>query len=406
MPPQLTQTQQIGFKQEGSPGVEATLAADDFVGVNKDNQFGHQVSKYDQQPSRATLTKFKKLPGSRMGTLSMTHQLYGGTASTAARWHQLLQAMGFQSNTIKRVRLGGAANAAELRIGQTIGDNQVEGSATKTGEFVYYDPANLDLYYLPVTGTFADQETIYNYTATQFSGDISGAPNDAGAELRPLTPEAANQHDTLTVEEVKGGYVNRIIGARGGGSLRVAMDEPLTITAEMRGPTKTGASGAAIPKAFVAGVAIPSTPKVVKGTTLSFRESGQSSDWTPVLAEVTFDLGNTIADRKTLGGEEVEDSGYAVPNITNREPTVTIDPEADLSSFDLQAMMRNGTTFEVLAEVGTPADTNGMIIVWAPAADTPEDLEDADRDGIQTYGFTCPLTGDDDDEIRIFHLFD
>lgn len=403
--PQLSRTAQVGFKLEATSGTAETLVAADFAGVHKDVQSGREIARYAREAARSTLSKLPDLPGSRMGSLSFAMEAIGGGAATPAKWHEALQAMGFQAEVIRSAEITGASNAAQLLVGQTLGNNATLSSATKTAILVHIDTANDVIYYLPTSATeFVNLETIHNYTATQFSADIDSVPAAAGYSHRPLTPAGSDQHETITAEEVRGGYVNRLVGARGTATIRLAMDEPMLIQGSVQGPLATGAAGASIAKAFVEGIPTPPNTKVLKGTALRFKEDGVAAH-TPVMTELTIDLGNTLSDRRTMADNDIVDSGYLPPDITDRSITASIDPEANISGFDIVQNVIDGSEFEIHASVGSLTDTNGFVVVWAPAAQFDGSLEDTDRDGRQAYSPNVALRGDNDNELYFFHIF-
>lgn len=403
--PQLTQTVQVGWKEEATSGSKETLVAADYAGIHKDVQSGRNVNRYEPEAARATFSRLPSLPGSRMSTLNFSAQLLGGDANTPAKWHELALACGFQSESIYSADYSSASNADQLAVGQVIGDNADQGSAAKRAILVHIDTANSKIYYLPVTASeFVNTDTIYNYTTTQFTATIGSVPAQAGYSLRPLTPQGSDQHPTLTLEEIKGGYVNRIVGGRGTCSFRFAMNEPVLIQAQFQGPLDAPADGSSESKAFVENIPAPPTAKVVKGTVLRFTEDGQTP-FVPVLTEATFDFGNTVSARMTAADNDVADSGYLPPTITDRAPTAAIDPEANISGFDIPKTVIDGATFDMLAEIGALTDVSGLIKFWVPNAQFDGDLEDTDRDGHQVYSPNVRLCGDNDNELYIFHLF-
>jgi hypothetical protein len=403
--PQLSKTAQVGFKAESTLGTAETLAAADFAGVHKDLQAGRSIARYAREAARSTLSMLPALPGSRMGTIGFAMECIGGGAATPAKWHEALQACGYQAEVIKSASYTSPTNADELFVGQTLGNNATESSATKTAILVHIDTANSKIYYLPVTASeFADTDTVYNYTSTQFDCTISSTPAAAGYSHRPLTPNGANQHEALTVEEIRGGYVTRLVGARGSATVRIAMDEPMLIQGSFQGPLDAPVSGASEAKAFVADIPTPPNTLVVKGSALRFRE-GTAAAHTPVMTELTIDLGNTVSDRKTMADNDIEGSGYLPASITDRAPTASIDPEANISGFDIVQNVIDASQFQITASIGSLTDTNGLIKVWAPNAQFDGDLEDTDRDGHQSYSPNTMLTGDNDNELYFFHVF-
>jgi len=401
---QLSSTRQFGFKVEATPGVAETLVPADFRGVLKDIQTRIAVGTYEREAARSTLTKLRPLRGSTMGTASGSIEWAGGDATTMCHAADLLLAMGFEANAVKRVTLAaGPQDVEQLQIGQLIGDNVDSSAATKTGRFVDYDSATRRLWYVPLTGTFTDTDGVFNYTATQFSGAVSGVVADAGFEYAPMTIGGATQHQTLTVEEVVGGYVNRIIGARGSGSIMLSHDKPPMLNFELEGPRSGEGDGSAEAKAFV--INIPEEPAgtVAHSFPLTFAELGASAT-NPILTEITVELNNEIANRPSLGAS-VANSGYQVPVITGRGVTVTIDPETNFAEIDMQKLIKQGNTFAALAKIGDPTGPNGRFILSAPKIVMPEDLEDTERDGVQSFGITCSCVGNEDDELTIYHIF-
>lgn len=404
----LTRLSQIGIKLESNEGVEETLVAGDFVGNRKEHGHATDQTEYERELVRATLSPTTVLKAQRTGTVSWVEELAGGSAAGAPNWHRTLRAMGFKTVNLKFIELGSVQNPTALKLGQTVGNNASQGSATKTGIFVAYvagTPARM--VYMPVTGVFADTEQIFNYSSPQFSADIDSAPADAGFALTPQTETDAAIPASATVERRLGTFRNTIIGARGKGALTLRQGEPALLRAELMGAPVYDPSNPGRPRLAedpVSPAELSTPPRISKGIPLALVSGG--TEYTPILTQLEIALENTLAPRQTIANNDLAESGHMAPRITDRRYTINIDPELVLpAAFDFHTLLTTVSTVQVRCSIGTPTDANGMVAVWIPAAQRLGGAEVGDRDGRATFPGDWILTGSSDNELYVFHAF-
>ncbi len=399
----LKRTAQIGIKVEASEGVEETLVAADYSGNRKDTSSGVEVNTYARGIEKASLTELAELKGQRTGKVSITDEVVGGGAATAAPFHTTLRALGFTPTQVKSVAAG-APSGGTFRCGQVVGNHATQGSATKTGIFIKY--TNSKIYYVPTVGTFANAETMYNYASPQVSSLLGGTPANAGFRFKPISETDSVLPDSVTVERRVGGQRHTRIGARGTGGISIKLGEPLLIRAEFQGCPVFDTNGKT-PRAGAVVTSVPAvgaSPKVAKGTALVLRQG--ATDYRPVMTALDIAINNTLAPRPTINDDDTAGSGYKPTRISGREITASIDPEHVLpAAFDFDGFAVSDDVFEIYHELGLPADTNGMFITHGPAVQITQHAE-GERDGVITRPVPVKFTGFDDDEIVFYHLKD
>ncbi len=397
----LSRLYQSGIKEEAAVGTEETLVAADFAGVFRDQSYTGAATEEERNVQRSTLTQLPTLKGAKLLKISRTEELLGGGAATAAKWHSVLKACGFTSAQAKVAAIGSLANATQFKPGMRLGNNATEGSATKTGVLARVSGGKI--WYVPGTGTFASGDVVYGYPASglQPSGTLSGSPANGGYRFNPLTETPSAAPATVTMELRDGEQRHTLVAGRGTGSLILKMNESIKLKSEMTGPQVYDTDGVT-PRAagFITGIpAIGTTPSVCKG--MSMMVDGA----TPVLTMLEIDFGNTVTPRGTMASNDFVSSGYKETSITDRKVTCRIDPENVLAEKNWVKSMAAGTTFEMWAEAGSPADANGLVLVHAPAAQTTGEITPGDRNGRATVEPNVQFTGAGDDELFIWHLF-
>lgn len=404
----LNRTAQIGSKVESAEGTEEALTAAEFQGKIKETNHKYATGEYDREIEQGSLSKSPNLKGSNSLMISITEELVGGAASTVAPWHTRMRALGFEQLGV--LLFDTTSPSGSIVTGEIVTDTADPASATKRGRVLATDTNKL--YIVSLEGAaFADTETIYGQGAGGGNVDISGAGAAAGYAFLPVSENSAQISDSITHERRLGGQKHTLVGGRGTGGLSFRWDEPALLSSEITGvPLFDVTGGARTPKAGSELAVTPLTdpPAVCKGIGLGFREAG-GSVFTPIATELVLTFGNTVEQRQTIGaglGSNYE-SGYLASRITDREITATVDPEHILPAggFDFIDAMQRGETFELSAMLGLPSDANGAISVFAPAAQLTGEYEPGDRNGITTSPLNVRLTGNDDDELVIGHLF-
>jgi len=150
---------------------------------------------------------------------------------------------------------------------------------------------------------------------------------------------------------------------------------------------------------------ISTPPRASRG--LLYKMRTEAGDFTPVLTQIEINFNNTVAPRATITDAEIGASGYMATRITDRAPTITIDPEHVLpaAGFDFVKQVTEGGLFGLVIQSGSAGDANGMVIVHAPTVQANDDYSHGDRDGITTSDMTLGCYGTDDDELVIYHVF-
>lgn len=398
----LLRNSQIGVEIQADEDTPATLASGDFSGNTSEHSFDYNFEYAERNITRASMTPLGALPGGRMGTIKCTEEVVGGNAdiATDAPWHRKVRVGGFSVTQLKAFTVG-ARSGGEFAVGQRVGNNATEGSATATGIVAYLHDVTTDkLVILPLTGNFANGETVYAYTGAAVSATIGSVLANAGAGFRPLTETEAAAPPCATVERRMGGEVHRIVSARGKFTMAFEWGLPLKIASEMMGPvTLDGTTGRPDEDSAFTPATVGIAPTVCLANRLTF------GSYSPVVTKLEIQVDNTLAARKTMG-DSLEDSGYLATRIGDRKISVTMDPEYQQNDvLDIIGRAALGTTVEIVAQAGVVTTGNGLVVVYVPAAQITQNPSFGDRDGIVAADITMTATGTSDDELYIFHVF-
>lgn len=406
---QFSRQLQVGIKIEAEEGVEESLAAADFALVTKERAtYDLDIQRTDRAVQKASLSKDKMVPGHRGLQVSGMVELAGGALATPPKWHDFLRSMGFDRQASVKFLTITSVTDGPFRVGQLIGNHATLGSATATGRVLmqHTSGATLRLFYLPITGTFSSSGTVANYEDTQTSATVSAGPANGGWVFTPQSQMAGVVPPSATAQFRDGGEVYKGVGCRGTGSIRWGVGEtahieytiqgPLIFDEELDppGPEQDG---------FVPNVTTPPAPAGVRSVPLVLRYAGDDY-YEPVLPELVLQINNTIASRPCVTTRAVGSSGRMPALITDREIALSLAPEADFDAFNIIAHDYAADTFEVGWHAGSPLASGGATGGWAPAAHTTGNMAPGDRDGIRTREPSIRLTGDNDDELILFHL--
>jgi len=191
------------------------------------------------------------------------------------------------------------------------------------------------------------------FTETIYAGSsVSYAP--ASASIK-----------SVTIYAYLDGRLHIVKGARGSVKINIEAGKRGLLEFTMKGlyaaPTDT-----ALPSATYE----ETVPPVAKGCTLSV-----NSVTSLVVQKTEIDLGNKVAERPSLIGT----GGIAGFDITERDPSITLDPEAvSIATYDFRAdLLTTPRAFSLT--IGATA--GNIITVTAPKLNT-KSFEYADRDGI------------------------
>lgn len=400
--PVLTREMQMGYKVEATAGTAETLGAADFVGNRSNMSKTYNVDRYERSLTRGTLTQLESIQGSRSLSLALTEECVGGTSNSSPKWHDLLEICGFQKINVVKFTVTSVTGA--FKSGDRVGNNASEASATKVG--IVGELAGGTLYIMPITGTFANADAITNYSQTG-ACTLSSTSAAAGFGFKPLTERSTGtQPKTGTFEVRHAGYIHRAVGAKGSLTMNLQRNQPLMLTANVQGIPlfdvngKTPVTGSPFGNLAVPGA----SPKLGLGSVVRFHTA---TPYAPVFTNIDIDLGQTVALRENANDNQIANSGFLPAQITDRRPTMTVDPEHIVvaDNFDAYGLIIGGDVFAVTAKLGLLTDGNGMIVVAAPRTKVTSDGSDGDRNGNTTLPMTLGLFGRDDDELYLFHLF-
>ena len=431
----LKRVSQIGVGVESSEGVAATNASPtagspsyivDSSVVNpyqrryKDASASVEFTETDVTRDKASLTPDVSVRGPGIAMFKWTEDMVGGSVSAYGTWGPPLRACGFAGTLgsgIKKITHA-APTQGSFAAGQIIGDNMAQGSATKTGFVVGVGTigSTRTIWYKPLTGTFASTDTLYNYgQATQGIATAASNPANGGHKFSLVTETGSTTPDSDTVEMRDGEQIIRGVGCRGNATITLSHGDVPTISFDLKGPAQLKNENKELLAAgFVSGVPALSAPTLVVGDVTGVGVPFIVDNFSPIMTQMTIDLGNQVTDRKTIsqGGvlaylAEGTNCGYAATRITGRKPKATIDPEYPAkSTYDVFQKYGKGTTFPVLAQIGALRATgNQAVVFYSPKGQFAGNMQQADRDGITTFSGEVNLCGDIDDELEIYHLF-
>lgn len=404
----LNRNSQVGLKIENTEGTEQTLSAADFRGNRKETSHRYQRGEYDRELERGTLTKQPMLPSTSLLNISWTEELVGGGPAVEAPWHKTIQALGFEALALYKGT--GTASSSTLRVGELCGDGATLGASSKVGRVAH--AAGNAVYFVMLTGApFTDEDVITGFASAE-TLTLTAEAAAAGFGFRPQSETDAGLSPSVTVERRLGGQRHTLVGGRGTGGFALRHGQPVLINAEVTGvpifdsgETLTPRTGSALSPE-----PIPAPPAVVKGVPFGLTPSG-SAEYSPVATELAVSLNNTITPRPSiaqgsLGGNY--ESGYLSTRITDRDLTATLDPEHVLAAagFDFIGQLHLGNVFTFRVQVGGVATPNGLVVIYAPAVQLTGDHEPGDREGVTTAPLNLKFTGDQDDELWVFHCFD
>lgn len=405
----LNMEAQTAVGLESAEGVEldltnvANIAA--WSGNRKDSSHSYGHGEYERDLERATLTLQQPLKSMYTGGVSFTEELCGGTATQEAPWTNTLKGLGWVKvgNLVEFDVSGGGG--AQAQYGDRVGVGVSEGVATKRA-IVAWASASKIVIAQTFGAAITNTETLTNFTRTG-SYALSGTATNKGHHYVPVTERTGAVVPSCTVERRLGGQRHTFVGSRGTGSISMRENEPILLQAQFTGVPKF-ATGTLKPReaGLVTGVpALTNPPAPTIGVPMSIRVG--SSSWTPVLTEIEIALANTLANRSTVTDVDIDNTGYLPTRITGRTYTARINPEHILpgEGFDILQTLHDSTRFELVIPHGQRSDANGQVIFYAGRCSLIGDYEPGDKDGVTLSPLTIGMYGDDNDELRIFHLF-
>ncbi len=410
----LTRSLQIGFRLETDEGVseKAEFVAADFTRTITDASYTGMGHPYERNEKKAGLSKSSTLMGAVLQGAKWTEEMAGGSATlaSAARWHDLLQACGFAPPIQLKKIAYGAVTGTPFVVGERIGDNATEGSATAKGIIVALETSLATTYivYEVTAGTFSTSGSVYGYTGSGHAS-VTENPSNAGQRQKLLSETDSTICKSGTMEIRNGGQIHRGIGCRGNAVFAIKHNEPLKINFDFRGVKDFDGFGA-----VETGSLMASVPAAAKPFMVGKRAFPVLLDtYSPVMTQLNIDLQNQLADRPTIGeagitissGEKV---GYGATRIGDRNIQADIDPEhVAAATFDFYNHWTDETLFKLYAAFGKATDSvNGKIVFSGPKTQfTAAEWTPGDRDGLIIHQPKLKFTGDADDELVIDHIF-
>jgi hypothetical protein len=403
----LRRESQVGIKIEASEGVAETLVANDYGGERRESDISYSNENYQRDNDRGTMTKRPHLSSKHGGRLTFTEEMVGGAVGTAAPWHPTLRACGFaQSTSVVRILIDEATNIA--RRGDLVGNNAVQGSATKTFRVIHVDVAAKKVWLHQLSGSaLNDGEVITNYSRTN-SFTVDGAAVAAGYAFNPQSERDSVRPPSATVELRRDGQLHKLAGSRGNCTINWTHGRPVLLQAEFSGvPVTQSNTGTPIePGSGITPPVVGGPPVVVQQLPMELLEG--TGNFTPIAISWEVQMNNTVAMRGTGTDLSIYESGYLPCRITDRATSITLDPEHVKASegFDFIGTLRNGKTFRFSSRAGLPSNINGAVVMVAPLVQLAGDYSPGDRDGITTSNVTLNCYGNNDDELYIYHIFD
>lgn len=403
----LRREDQFGIELEGTEGTLETLDADSFAGEFRDLDFTYGDEEYQRDNNRGTMTRRTSLMSKHSLRITGSCECIGGAVGTAAPWHKILQACGFAVSTANVNRFAYTSlTGTAPKIGDIVGNNASQGSATKIGIVIHIDTTAGRVWLHATTGTFANSDAITNYSRTN-AFTLNSVATPAGYHFNPKSERAGVVTPSASVELRSMGQAHTAVGSRGNLTMSWSHGKPLLLQFEFAGvPVTEDDAGTPIePGSDITPTVVGGVPQVVQSLPMELIVG--STTYTPVATQWELMLNNTLAQRATATNVDLHLTGHLPTRITDRNPQVTVDPEHVLpgDGVDFIGLVRQRTSIRMSARCGSPSHANGSIIMLVPTACMGPGQSRGDRDGIVTRNIRLDAVGNDDDEVRFYHIF-
>ena len=201
---------------------------------------------------------------------------------------------------------------------------------------------------------------------------------------------ASTSISSMTLALYNDGMIYKLWGARGNVSLKLVKGDYGILHF-----TFTGADFSITDGALLASVTYESTkPQPFMGAS-----SFTIDSYAALVSSLEFNMNNTVTLRPSI----IASSGNFSAVITNRAPSLSLDPEGILvATYDFFGKLRSGNEGAIAACVVGAAAGNTLTLTAPKVQYTGGSL--ADRSGIRSFGITCQLNRNaGDDEISIVH---
>ena len=410
----LTRIKQIGIKLEAVLGVAEVLDATNYAHRFRNVTWGRKAVREENDEYRAGLSKQADLVGAFSGELGFEETLSGGTGTTAPPWGTTLQAMGFKQTALKKMKVD-TITGGNFLLGDIIGDAATLNAATKSARIMGIGTYGGHTYivYLPIGGAFANADTVYNYATAQVSGTVAAAPTaDGGFAYTPESENGTTTPPSATIEMRDGELINRMVGARGQGSIKFEFGKSPRLQATFQGGiVNQNSDGTPVTGALVTGITLPAKATYLMGTIGQPITIGDELYALAGMQTMTLNLNQTLALDKSIaaGGitafiDDNAAGGYGATLITDRKFVVSVDPKRPpRASFDFLKKWQSNATMPMRIQVGLlNAAGKTAFTCFGPATSlTSDSFGEQDRDGYVALNQDVQFTGDDDDEVLI-----
>ena len=408
-----TFNRKLYFKTETSEGTfNAPNLSTGFIECT-DPTYSITNRMFERNPTRLSITPAPQIVAGISSTspsatveISFSVELAGsGTAATAPRWGDLLQACGMaEITTIKSTVIGNLARAAGgpacLRNYENIsfvaGTSYVGGD--RSGRVIsdtFYDDTTL--YYIEdgEGATWASSDNVAGQASATYGTAASPATSGVGYVLTSGDELGGGDSSSVSFKlflDDSNAYIG-VAGARGNVEFAFVAGDRVMMNFTFSGrlahygeagtPTPT-AEGRPIPPAF------QGVNMTIQDSTFGTTPAAAIGD--QIFNSMTINLGNEVTVRENVEVASGYDAGY----ITGRTPTMTWNPDAVLAATatgtNYWQRFLSGETSRVKLHVGTTA--GNQFLFKMPAAQFTG-IADGNRDEVVVYDSTTTLTGGD-----------
>ncbi|MHC1788663.1 phage tail tube protein [Solidesulfovibrio sp.] len=358
---QLTRKAVVLAKREETYGQKPAMGPENGVYVNNGVDVEPTGEKVKRDVVRGTFSPAGAVIGSKKITFKAQVELRGGGLDGTGKvlppdCEPFLLACGTQRTDVVRLTVPSVT-------GFLLGESVAGGTSAATGTIHHFD-GDMTLVLRNVTGVFA-AEQITGASSNVLADVTAVAP---GIEYRPATKRPLDQ-DSAAVLFYKDAILYTSVGTRGTFTLNCAVNKYPLFDFTMTGLWTDPADAGTIP--------VPELTKIVPPMFMGANVI--IDDYRPVITELTYAMGNTIADRLDANAAE----GMVGAIITGREPTGSVNPEMDaLANFNPWAKWKTAQTSRIATLFGS--DPGNRIRIELPAAQY-DGLKHGDRSGIAAY---------------------
>lgn len=300
---------QIAAKVESVEGTAETLTASEAALLLVGDLSYELVPESERREIiQASKSNWSDLIGVEMARIGMGVELRGsGSASTAPSFGTLLKGASYGETAVKKIAVGAITSGPFLH-----GEVITGGTSSGTGRVVgQYATGVTHVYYVPVSGTLQDAETITG--AGGASATTSSAPADGGFVYEPVS----TGDPSLTMAMYHDGLKKLLVGNRANVTLGIAgAGKPGILRFSF-----TGVHGGVTDVALLSGITYESSlPPVAKNGTVRL------GSYTPIAKSFDLDMGNSVALRTSMAASK----GAISAKIPSREPRGTLTIETPL----------------------------------------------------------------------------